>query len=137
MIWIIVIITIIFIAIKFLSDWRKQNVKLVTDGGVRTKYLELIEFLQSNSNPKIFQSDIDTYSFGWITPNADNRFQIMQTFGFVTIKWNFKGRIFLENKTINLSKEWRFPEDGNQEEMANKVRTEMTELYNDSELGKY
>lgn len=93
--------------------------------------------LQSDSNPQIFQSDLDTYLFGWVTPNADNRFRIMQTFDFVTIKWQFKGRIVFENKIINLSKEWKFPENSNQQDMGEKVLTEMTEIFNKSEFGKY
>ena len=137
MIWIIVIAVIIFIGAKFFIDWDKQSSKLVTEGGVKTKYSKLIELLQSNSSPKIFQSDHDTYLFGWVTPNADNRFRIMQTFGFVTIKWQFKGRIAFENKTIDLSKEWKFPEDANQQEMGEKVLIEMTEIFNNSEFGKY
>ena len=137
MIWAIIIITVVFIIGKFLSDWKKQNAKLVTEGGLRTKYSELIRIMQSNSDPTVFQSDIDTYSFGWVTPNADNRFLIMQTFAFVTIKWTFKGKITFENKTINLSKEWKFPENTDQEKMAEQVLTEMTEIFNNSEFGKY
>lgn len=137
MTWVIILVIIAFLVGRFLFDWKKQNAKLVTEGGLRTKYSDLIKVMQSNSNPKVFQSDIDTYSFGWITPNADNRFFIMQTFGFVTIKWIFKGRIAFENKTINLSKEWKFPENDNQEQMAEKVLTEMTEIFNNSEFGKY
>lgn len=137
MIWIIIAVVVLFILIKFFSDWNKQSAKLATEGGVRAKYSHLIEMLQSNSNPKIFQSDLDTYLFGWVTPNADNRFRIMQTFGFVTIKWQFKGRIAFENKVIDLSKEWKFPETANQQQVGEKVLTEMTELFNNSELGKY
>lgn len=137
MIWIIVIGVIAFIVIKFFLDWNKQSSKLATEGGVKTKYSKLIELLQSNSSPKIFQSDLDTYLFGWVTPNADNRFRIMQTFGFVTIKWQFKGRIAMENKIAELSKEWKFPENANQQEMGEKVLTEMTEIFNNSEFGKY
>lgn len=137
MIWIIVIGIIVFVVVKFLLDWNRQSSKLATQGGVKTKYSKLIELLQSNSSPKIFQSDLDTYLFGWVTPNADNRFRIMQTFEFVTIKWQFKGRIAMENKIVELSKEWKFPENANQQEMGEKVLTEMTEIFNNSEFGKY
>jgi len=137
MIWTIILLVIAFIIAKFFIDWKKQSAKLVSEGGLRTKYSELIKLLQSDSNPQIFQSDLDTYLFGWVTPNADNRFRIMQTFGFVTIKWQFKGRIAFENKVIDLSKEWKFPETANQQEMGEKVLTEMTEIFNNSELGKY
>lgn len=135
MIWIIVIGVIAFIVIKFFSDWNKQSSKLTTEGGVKTRYFKLIELLQSNSNPKIFQSDLDTYLFGWVTPNADNRFRIMQTFGSVSIKWQFKGRI--GNKTVELFKDWKFPENADQQEIAEKVLIEMTEIFNNSEFGKY
>lgn len=135
MIWVIIIIIIIFIIVKFLLDWNKQSSNLKTEGGVKTKYSHLIELIQSNSNPKIFQSDLDTYLFGWVTPNADNRFRITETFGFVTVKWQFKGRIIFKNKIIELSKEWKFPETANQQEMGEKVLTEMTEIFNNSEFG--
>jgi hypothetical protein len=137
MLWIIVIGILAFIIGKFFIDWNKQNEKLLSEGGLRNKYSELIKLLQSDSNPKIFQSDLDTYSFGWITPNADQRFYIMQTFEFVTIKWVFKGRILFLNKTITLSNEWKFSQNGNQEKMAEKILTDISEIYNNSEFGQY
>jgi hypothetical protein len=137
MVWGIVLLILAFIIGKFIIDWNKQNSILLKEGGMRNKYSELIRYLYSDSNPKVFQSDLDTYSFGWITPNADQRFFIMQTFDFVTIKWVFKGRILFLNKTITLSNEWKFPQNENQKAMAEKILTEMTKIYNDSEFGLY
>lgn len=71
---------------KFSRDWKSQNRTLLSEGGIEKKYSELIRIIQADSNPTIFQSDTDTYLFDWITPNADNRFRIMQTFQYVKIK---------------------------------------------------
>lgn len=137
MIWIIIITAIAFVLIKFLADWNKQNKTLSRSGGVKKKYAKLIEMLQANSNPTIIQSDIDLFAFGWFTPSAGNKLQIIQTFNTVTVKWEFKAKIIALNKTVNLSKEWRFSEDGNQEVMAQKILTEMKQIFDNSEIGNF
>lgn len=135
MIWTILIAIIGFIITRFLLDRKKQNEKLIKEGGVRNKYSKLIELLEDNSKPTVFQSDLDTYLFGWITPNADSRFRIMQTFGSVTIKWQLVGRVVFE--TINLSKEWKFQETAEQEKMAEIIAADIKEVMDNSILGGF
>lgn len=137
MAWIIVVTGIIIILFRFLASVGKQNRQLKSEGGVRVKYGKLIELLKANSNPKVFQSDLDTYLFGWVSPNADSRFRIIEAFGFVDIKWQFKGALNIEGKIISLSKDWKFPEDTNQEHMAEKIILEMNQAFNNSELGNF
>lgn len=138
MFWIVLTAIIIgSIIASFTQDWKRQNKVLSSEGGVEKKYSELIRIMSANSNPTVYQSDTETYLFGWVTPNADNRFRITQTFQYVNIKLQFKGRITFLNKTITLSKEWKFPEDTNQEFMANKVLKEMNEKFENSELGGF
>lgn len=136
MTWLAIIIVIIFLSV--LSNKKKQREKISAEGGILIKYATLIEALQqADVNPTVFKSQIDYISFGWATPNAINTFQLMESNQLIVINWEFKGRIAMLNKTIKLSKVWRFPESGNQEAMANKVLTEMTEKFNNSEFGAF
>ena len=106
----------------------KSNVSNETGELVQTKYAELINNINGNSpTPQIFNSTINAFSYGWITPNADNRIHLNQKSGYLQIKWIFKARIVWLNKLINLSKEWHFSDNGNAEEMANKIKVEMSE----------
>ena len=121
MTWLILILgVVLFIAIKFFTDWKRQNVKILKEGGVLKKYNTLITKLQGNTTPTIFISDAERYSFGWITLNVDNRFSIIESFGNVLVKWTFKANIPI-SENINLSKQWKLDENCNQEYEANKI----------------
>ncbi|MEO6228836.1 MAG: hypothetical protein ABJB11_08875 [Ferruginibacter sp.] len=118
------------IVIKFVVDWNKQRSKIALEGGVSKKYSILVDHLQGDEKPKVFQLDNEVYSFGWITPNADNRLTIIESFGSVLVKWDFRANMVF--KKVNESKEWRFPEDCNQELAAQKILSEMEEAFKSS-----
>ncbi len=107
------------ILIKFLYDSGKQKLQISHDGGVVKKYTYLIDHLQGSEKPRVFQLDNEIYSFGWVSPNADNRFTLVESFGSVLVKWNFKANI--AGEMVKLAKEWRFNEGFDQGLAATKI----------------
>ena len=97
---------------------------------IHTRYSELIRHVQGTSpTPQIFKSTPETFSYGWITPNADNRIHFNRKSGYLQIKWNFKARIVWLDKPVYLSKEWHFPDNGNIEDMVKQIGVEMSEAF--------
>jgi len=127
---IIVFVISIGLTLLLLFGNGKSNVSNEAGELLQTKYAELIRLIQGTSpTPQIFNSTTNAFSYGWITPNADNRIHFNQKSGYLQIKWTFKARIVWLNKPINLSKEWHFPDNGDEEDMANTIRVEMAEAF--------
>lgn len=124
--WIIIILIVLaFIIGKFLYDKNQQAVKITKEGGMRNKYRVLIEFLMSaDPRSKIFEEKSDSLTLGLSNIGGTSLFILMQTFGYVTVKWKSDSPIFGKHKM-----EWDFPENGDQEKMAERIANDI-EKYN-------
>lgn len=119
--WWIIIIVIAFIVIKFALDANKQADSVIKQGGMRKKYRVLIDnLLSGNENSKIFSETTTFVSLGVRGLGGSTIFNIQQTFGTVSIKWNAENPIFGRH-TLN----WSFDEFFDQYKMLDKISNDI------------
>lgn len=115
-----IVIIIVYIIGKFLYDSAKQSNQMKAQGGVRTKYSELIELLKGDQG-RIFQQTNTFVAVGVSGIAGSQIFYIQQTFGKVTIQMK------VQNNPLfgNVKMEWAFPESMNQEHMVIKIMNDI------------
>ncbi len=132
MIWVIIIAVLAWIIFSFTKDLNKEAEKVKQQGGMREKYDELIEeLLSQDPNCKIMHEDSTSIRVGCYNVSGNTYFDIVQTFGNVTIQFHIKNQVFGNHKL-----EWKFPENMNQQQMVQRINRDVTEL-NLRVLNKY
>ncbi len=130
--WVIIIGVILFIIIKFASDNNKQANAVAKQGGMRNKYRTLVDFaLSGHQHSHIVREDGTSITVGCGSAGGSTYFDIVQTFGTVSIKWRSTSIVMGNHKL-----EWQFDEFMDQEKMIDKINHDI-EVYMTNVLQKY
>lgn len=130
--WIVLLAVIAWILIKFFSDWNKQGEHVKQEGGMRTKYKTLVDYVLSGRNDcHIVQETATFIRVGSSSAGGSTFFDISQTFGKVTIQWISKS-VLLGNDKL----EWEFGEYDDQKEMIKKINHDI-EIHVKSKLSRF
>ncbi|WP_288316090.1 hypothetical protein [uncultured Mediterranea sp.] len=130
--WILFIGLIVFIGIKFIIDYNKQANYVAKQGGMKRKYGTLINYLLAlHEENRILQEGTTHIRLGYISFGGSVIFNIVQTFGNVTIQWESNNQLFGKHKL-----EWNFNEFMNQEEMIHKILHDIN-VYSSNVVNKY
>lgn len=130
--WWIIIAIIAFVAFKFISDSKAQSNAIAKQGGMRKKYSILVDnFLGGNENCRIVQESSTFIRVGVANPAASTYFDIVQTYGTVTIQWISKSIPLGSHKL-----EWQFNEFADQHEMIHQIEHDI-ETYMGNVLSKF
>jgi len=123
------IITVILVVIgAFFLDWSKQRTKVSKEGGMILKYKTLVELLLSMRLMKLISHDNDVIVFGYSGQGTYQKLIILQTFSTVTITFEYRDDIFTKKL------EWKFPENGDQEVMADKIANDISLIFEKAAL---
>ena len=130
--WIFLTVLIAFIGIKFLLDYNKQANYISKQGGMKRKYNVLISrLLALHEGNRIFQEGTTHVRLGYVSYGGSVIFNIVQTFGNVTIQWESNNRLFGKHKL-----EWDFNEFVDQDEMFNRILHDIN-AYSTNVMNKY
>lgn len=122
--WVLIAIGIYaaYLIVRFAIDSAKQSRNMKSRGGVREKYSILINhILAQDPRIKIFQETSTFVSVGISGIAGSQVYYIQQTFSTVTIQMKIKDNPLLGSFSI----EWNFPENMNQQEMINKINSDV------------
>ena len=122
--WFLKLIGIIvaFIIVKFVIDLIKQSKEMKNQGGVRTKYAKIVDYvLSSHPDSKIFQQDSTLVVVGVTGIAGSQIFYIQKTFDVVNIQMKVKNNPLCGNVEI----EWKFPENMDQGQMISKIELDV------------
>jgi len=123
------LITVILVVIgAFFLDWSKQRTKVSKEGGMILKYKTLVELLLSMRLMKLISHDNDVIVFGYSGPGTYQKLIILQTFSTVTITFEYRDDIFTKKL------EWKFPENSDQEVMADKIANDISLIFEKAAL---
>lgn len=130
--WIVIIGIVLFTIIKFASDNNKQANAVAKQGGMRNKYRTLVEYaLAGHQHSHIIREDGTSVTVGCSSPGGSTYFDIVQTFGTVTIRWHSTSVLVGNHKL-----EWQFDEFIDQNIMVNKIEHDI-EVYMTNVLQKF
>lgn len=130
--WWIIIVIIAFVAFKFILDSKAQSNAVAKQGGMRKKYSILVDyFLTGDKKCRIVKENSTFIRVGAANPAASTYFDIVQTYGTVTIQWISKS-IPLGNHKL----EWQFNEFADQHEMIRKIEHDV-ETYMGNVISKF
>ena len=114
-------VIVAFVVIKFLIDMSKQGSQVAAEGGMRQKYRVLIDHLMSGDpRIQIIREDRTAVLVGMSSVGGSTTFDVVQTFGSVTVKWNVNSPLFGRH-----SVEMSFPESMDQNEMAERLENKI------------
>ena len=114
-------VIVAFVVIKFLIDMSKQGSQVAAEGGMRQKYRVLIDHLMSGDpRSSIIREDRTAVLVGMSSIGGSTTFDVVQTFGNVTVKWNVNSPLFGKH-----SVEMSFPEGMDQNEMAERLENKV------------
>tara|TARA_B100000900_G_scaffold404127_1_gene412070 strand:+ start:881 stop:1279 length:399 start_codon:yes stop_codon:yes gene_type:complete len=126
--WVFIIAIILYVMFRFFRDVEKQKRKIEIEGGMRVKYSTLVNyFLTGHQNCKVHQETADSILVGAISYGSQTSFELVQTFGSITIVWRSETPMFGNHKL-----EWQFPEYTNQEKIINQINSELEDYYADN-----
>ena len=118
------LLLVAIIVIKFLYDTFKQSSDIKAEGGVRRKYSILVNhFLSGDQRCRIFHESNTLVSVGIAGAAGSQIYYISPAYGKVSIRMEIKNNPLLGNKT----KEWTFPEDMDQDDMIQKIESDIQE----------
>ena len=124
MIWIILIAIIVFIAIKFSGDASKQANEVRSQGGMKVKYKVLVEYFMNSHRENKLIKETNTYlCIGHSNYGGSSVFHLQQTFGEITIQFEFNNPMMGKQKL-----EWSFNENMNQFDMINRIENDSNEF---------
>ena len=130
--WIVLIGVGICIFYNFISDNNKQANIVAKQGGMRIKYRILVDYFLSGRNDCHIIYEVGTsIKVGASSQGGNTYFNIVQTFGRVTIVWTSMNELLGKHEL-----EWQFNEFMNQKEMINKINNDI-EIYMSNVLQKY
>lgn len=119
---IIIGIIVIFTIIHFAHDSHEQSQKVAKEGGMRKKYSTLVDyFLSSHPHARIVNETSSAIMVGVKGASGTTYFDIVQTFGSVTIQYKVDNIIMGNHKL-----EWTFPEYDDQEKMIEKINHDIS-----------
>lgn len=128
-----IIAIVIFVIGSFIYDSCKQYSTMRSEGGVKTKYAQLIELIMAEDvRIKIYQETNTFISLGVHSVGGARIFYIQQTFGNVNIQLKIKDNPILGNFKM----EWTFPESMSQEQMYYQINADFQEKAT-SQLSRY
>ncbi len=126
--WIFIIAIILYIMFRFFRDLEKQKRKIAIEGGMRIKYSTLVNYMLSgHQNCKVHQESADSILVGAVSYGGQTSFELIQTFGSITITWRSESPLFGKHKL-----EWQFPEYTNQEKIINQINSELEDYFADN-----
>ncbi|MBJ10685.1 MAG: hypothetical protein CMP66_04410 [Flavobacteriales bacterium] len=113
---------------RFFRDLEKQKRKIAIEGGMRIKYSTLVNYMLSgHQNCKVHQESADSILVGAVSYGGQTSFELIQTFGSITITWRSESPLFGKHKL-----EWQFPEYTNQEKIINQINSELEDYFADN-----
>lgn len=120
---IFIVIVVVYVLIKFFNANDEQSAKVQSVGGMKVKYATLInKIMAADPKFKIVDSGKTHITIGMSGPAASTVFDLVQTFGTITIRCIMKNAIF-GDKTI----EWEFNENKDQNAMFAKINADLME----------
>lgn len=120
-----IITLVVLILIKFIYDSAKQSGKIKSEGGIRNKYSILINhLLEGHPDCRIYQETNTFVSVGVSSAAGSTMYYIFPSYGNVTIRMEIKNNPLLGN----VNKEWKFPENMNQEDMMFKISSDIEQM---------
>lgn len=126
-----VIIVVIFIIIKFVVDKNTEVSKINSQGGMRTKYVDLIDFFSEHKHSKVIQISNTCIKISIEDPFVRTTFTIIHGFSNYKILWNHQSSSFGSHEL-----KWKFPEYMDQINAINVIVNEM-DNYEKKTLTKY
>ena len=121
MVWILVVLG--FLTFLFISDKKEEVQRVKHQGGLQSKYRELMTYFMSIPNITIERRSPTSITLAVKDVAVVTRFTISHGFEDVSIFWNHKSRAFGEH-----SLNWKFPEYYPQSQMLSIIENEM-EMY--------
>lgn len=109
--WTIIVVIITFFISRFLWDYFRQNQEVSRQGGMSTKYQELIGLL-SGSSLKRQNVSKNSITYSGKVAYGTMFFTLTQTFGKVTVEWGNENSMLGRH-----SRKWIFDENDNQRGM--------------------
>jgi hypothetical protein len=121
--YIIIIVVLVLIIYKFMSDYKKQEAEIALEGGMEKKYSVLIKILLSSDDRcKIYQVTKSSVTLGLSLKNVGTTiFILQQSFSKISIQWSVDVPGFGKHKL-----EWTFPEFDDQELIASIIFEEIS-----------
>lgn len=124
--WVIIAITVLigFVLLRYKSDLKKQRLDILQSGGMKNKYKVLIDLLSEGDNrTQIFRQDNDSIVFGLVVTGGFTKFELVQTFGTLSVKYLTNSNIYGKH-----SISWEFNEGMNQEKMVEVMNLDIYKL---------
>lgn len=120
--WIIIILSILAIIVaRFFYALNKNNKKISSQGGMRTKYNCLINhILNGDTRARIIQDTSNAVLIGLSNFGGSTYFDINEAFSSVTIRWKIDSPVFGKH-----NQEWEFPENFDQNEIYNTIESDI------------
>ena len=119
--WILLLVIVGWMAFKFFGDWNEQGNHVVAEGGMKTKYRKIVEWvLNGRSDCRVIQEDRTFIRVGSSSAGGSTFFDISQTFGNVTIQWISNSALFGKDEL-----EWTFNEYEDQDKIIAKIKEDI------------
>lgn len=132
MVWKIIAIVGALMFVKFFLDLNKQSSYVTKQGGMKTKYKQLVDYaLASSPKAKIVQETSTFINIGASFPGESYAFMITHSFGSVLIQWKLESLIFGKHQL-----KWQFDEFEDQQKMIDKIENDL-EKYRINVIKKY
>lgn len=124
--WIIILIIVVAILVKFFADLNKQANYVTKQGGMRNKYKHLVDYaLASSPKARIIQETSTFINIGVSSPVGPFAFMITHSFGSVIIQWKLEDSILGKHQL-----EWQFGEFDDQQKMIEKIENDISKYQN-------
>ncbi|PMD83809.1 hypothetical protein BWI97_27050 [Siphonobacter sp. BAB-5405] len=118
---IFIAVIIAFVVIKFFYDMSQQSIQVGKQGGMANKYKVLIGYLlEGHQNSRIIGQTGDSLTVGCASTGGQTIFNLVQTFGSLTVEWKMESPLFGKHRL-----EWQFPEYEDQEKMMRKLTNDL------------
>lgn len=117
----LIAVVIVFVIGKFLYDKSQQSTEVSKQGGMANKYRELIGYLLGgHQNTRVIKETSDTITVGSVSAGGQTIFNLVQTFGNLTVEWKMESPLFGKHRL-----EWTFPEYSDQEKMMERLANDL------------
>lgn len=140
MIWIVLLVIIGFVIYNFTKDTKVKNVELASQGGIKTKYKELISFFDDfdiQNHPTILNNNTNFYQMGWAGATTLASVSLFEVADKINIEFELQYNIpALKRNNIDVSslpsirkkKTWSYNNTLSQAEIFNSVAGEIEYL---------
>ncbi|WP_146011108.1 hypothetical protein [Siphonobacter sp. BAB-5405] len=99
----------------------QQSIQVGKQGGMANKYKVLIGYLlEGHQNSRIIGQTGDSLTVGCASTGGQTIFNLVQTFGSLTVEWKMESPLFGKHRL-----EWQFPEYEDQEKMMRKLTNDL------------